>query len=114
MRHLLVLAMLLAACGDNIAPRSAVDTWGDAYYVWSDAWCQHAETCYPDDFVEVYGTQADCTSQVLELNCTYSACAEPYPQDRLRAIDDCYADMGVLVCTAENAPASCYAAYERP
>jgi hypothetical protein len=115
MRYLLIT---LAACtfnptsGESPPDAGQAFTWRDAYTAWVEAQCLITERCFPDSFVETFGDQVACVAREIRHQCLSADawCASSYPDDRRNALSRCADDMSTLVCSATDAPLSCYEA----
>jgi len=118
---IILILVLLAACGDNLypAPDAAQDattcslTWKDVYAIWEDARCSFTERCYPEAFRATYKNHPTCLVRQARFHCTMGAeewCTWRYPVDRCAVLQQCYDEMSVLSCIADDVPPSCYLA----
>lgn len=107
----LPLVLLLASCDASPItferPPASPNTWGEAEYVWADAWCRHSSGCYPDQFLVRFGDEETCLLWVTELNCADKDCESTFPLERIDPLDECFEQMGKLLCLDARTPISC-------
>lgn len=108
-KSVLICLMFLIGCGDNVDPNL---TWGDAEMVWSEAWCGYAKRCQPELYADYFESDQACVDWVYTLNCEILDCTDDYPNDRYYDLMACRDDMGVVDCKAQQAPMSCFEAFQ--
>ncbi len=109
MRKVLLTILFVTGCSDA---SEVIATWGDAQEVWASAWCDYRVRCAPDEFMEEFGTDAQCNIDVYQLNCGDTGyCDADYPHDP-RLVEICADEMAKIACNANRSPPACWAAYD--
>lgn len=104
----LITSITIASCGDNLHPLK----YEDALRMWYASWCLYAERCFVVDFHLNWPDQKACEEDLITTWCSAheNECNTTYPENKERFIYECVDEMNKIVCTATDAPDSCFAA----
>src|SRR5512140_52179 len=110
-RAVVVVFAALVACTEASPPPL---TYHDAARVWSSAWCENVEGCFPGYVALHYGTNDGCIDTETADVCaamTYAKCESDYPEERMPVLATWHDDLVTQTCGVGWAPASCGEAF---